>query len=214
VTHWNADEGVDARAAFAAGLTRRSIPPPPMPPKRPGHPAALPIDPPPDGSEAREDLRALAADAVRRAWELAVGASRDAGLVLGSDADLARRAERALGTPGFSPLARHCGIPGRELTRWALAWRYGGEPGLEVLRGQWNPATELAGVTELIKAARVALSQAAGSGARVAGNQVTAGRLQLRIGRDLLWYPYAHANGDWEPAGPPQPDPARAIALL
>lgn len=32
-------------------------------------------------------------------------------------------------------------------------------------------------------------------------------RLQLCLGRDLRWYPYARSDQDWEPSG--SPDPAR-----
>ena len=53
-----------------------------------------------------------------------------------------------------------------------------------------------------------------GEAQTVQGNRVTAGRLQLRLGRDLRWYPYARSDGDWEPSGPPQPDPAQAVASL
>jgi hypothetical protein len=74
---------------------------------------------------------------------------------------------------------------------------------------------ELAAWTaELMKAARTALRDAAGTPARVTGNRVTAGRLQLRLRRDLLWYPYPRSADAWEPAGPPQPEPARATETL
>ena len=48
----------------------------------------------------------------------------------------------------------------------------------------------------------------------VQGNRITAGRLQLRLGRDLRWYPYARSEQDWEPSGPAQADPALAVADL
>ena len=45
------------------------------------------------------------------------------------------------------------------------------------------------------------------------GNRITTGRLQLRLGRDLRWFPYARSDGDWEPSGPPEvptpPGPSR-----
>jgi hypothetical protein len=65
-----------------------------------------------------------------------------------------------------------------------------------------------------MKAARTALHDATGAPASVTRNRVTAGRLQLRLGRDLLWYPYARFAGEWEPAGPPQPEPIRATENL
>src|ERR1700677_4282071 len=99
-----ADEGVDARTAYTAATRSLSmpVPAPPLPPGRPGHPAALPVDPPPRYSGLRDDLLQLAADAASRAWEMAMGLSADAGLNLDQDADLARRAAQALGTPAFA----------------------------------------------------------------------------------------------------------------
>jgi uncharacterized Zn finger protein len=212
------DEGVDARTVFAAALSSEGssvpVPIPPMPPKRPGHPAALPVDPPAGRVGLREDLLALAADAAARAWDLAVGTGADGGLGLDLDADLARRADRALGTPAFSVLAARSGMDARELARWALAWRHGGSAGFELLHTDWDPATDAAGTTELVKAARIVLREATGGTARVSRNRVTAGPLQLRLGRDHRWYPYARSGGAWEPAGPPQPDPRRAAELL
>ncbi len=208
------DQGVDARGVLLSGVTPGPVPVPPLPAARPGHPAALPMDPPTWRAGLRDDLLALAADAARRAWELAVGLIPDAGLSLDQDRDLARRAENALGTLAFAALAANSGISGRELTRQALAWRFGAASGLEVLRNEWDPGAEAADAAELMKAARTALRDAAGAPARVTRNRVTAGRLQLRLGRDLLWYPYARSAGEWEPAGPPQPEPARATETL
>jgi uncharacterized Zn finger protein len=208
-----ADPGVDARTALLSGAAPGPVPVPPLPATRPGHPAALPMDPPAWRAGLRDDLLSLAADAARRAWELAVGLTPDAGLSLEADCDLARRAENTLGTPAFAALAANSGISGQELTRQALAWRYGAASGLEVLRNEWDPGTE-AGAAELMTAARMALRDAAGTPARATCNRVTAGRLQLRLGRDLLWYPYARSAGEWEPAGPPQPEPARATETL
>ena len=213
-SHAPADPGVDARAALLSGATPGPVPVPPLPAARPGHPAALPMDPPAWRAGLRDDLLALAADAARRAWEVAAGLTPDAGLSLDQESDLARRAEHALGTPDFAALAANSGISGQELTRQALAWRYGATAGLEVLRNEWDPGAEAADAPELMKAARTALRDAAGAPARVTRNRVTAGRLQLRLGRDLLWYPYARSAEEWEPAGPPQPEPARATETL
>jgi uncharacterized Zn finger protein len=208
------DAGVDARTALAAGPPSGPIPVPPMPPARPGHPAALPVDPPSWRAGLREDLLALAADAAARAWDVAVGLDTDAGLGLDADADLARRAGRALGTPGFAALAGRSGVDGRELARRGLAWQHGGAAGLELLDADWDPAPRVPEAADLLEAARTALRDASGSPARVTRNRVSAGRMQLRLGRDLLWYPYARSDGGWEPAGPPRPDPAAATAAL
>jgi uncharacterized Zn finger protein len=209
------DQGVDARAALGAPPPGRPVPLPPVPPPRPGHPAALPVDPPPWRAAMREDLLGLATDAARRAWELASGISRDAGLGLTAGADLARRADQAFGTPAFARLAERSGIDPRELACRGLAWRYGGTAALEVLGTSWEPAADASGdAPELLTTARAALREATGAVVSICGNQVTAGRMQLRLGHDLLWYPYALSDGQWEPAGPPQADPARAAEAL
>jgi uncharacterized Zn finger protein len=208
------DEGVDARKAFDAPVPWAEIPAPPLPPARPGQPAALPVDPPAWRTGLGSDLLELAADAAARAWEMAVGLSADAGLGLTADADLARRAARALGTPAFGPIAARSGIGGRELARQALAWRHGGLAGLELLHREWDPVAEDPESGDLLKAARTVLRSKTGAAESVEGNRVTAGRLQLRLGRDLRWYPYARSDGDWEPSGPPEADPAQAVAAL
>jgi len=209
-----ADEGVDARAAYtgAAGSLSMPVPAPPLPPGRPGHPAALPVDPPPRYSGLREDLLQLAADAASRAWEMAVGLSADAGLNLDPDADLARMAAQALGTAAFTTLAARSGIGERDLARRALAWRQGGLDGLDLLRAEWDPET--ADAADLLKAAGAVLRAKTGAAETVQGNRVTASHLQLRLGRDLRWYPYVRSAEDWEPSGSPEPDPARALADL
>jgi uncharacterized Zn finger protein len=209
------DRGVDARAAFGAQPADRPVPLPPVPPPRPGHPAALPVDPPPWRPAMREDLLGLAADAAHRAWELASGISRDAGLGLPADADLARRADRALGTPAFAGLAERSGVEIREMARRALAWRHGGSAALEVLGMAWEPAADdSSDAAELMKAAQAALREAVGAAVDTSSNRVTAGGIQLRLGRDLLWYPYALSDGQWEPVGPPQADPVQATQAL
>jgi len=209
-----ADPGVDARTAFAAPTPSAPIPAVPLPPGRPGLPAALPVDPPPWRSGLRDDLLELAADAACRSWELATGLSADAGLNLDPDDDLARRAARALGTPTFAVLAARSGIHERDLARQALAWRQGGMTGLESLRAEWDPAAEDPDALELLTAARAALRTKTGAAEAVHGNQVTAGNMQLRLGRDLRWYPYTRSDEGWEPGGSPETDPARAVADL
>jgi uncharacterized Zn finger protein len=210
-----ADEGVDARTAFGALESALPIPSVPLPPRRPGTPAALPVDPPPWRSGLREDLVELAADAASRAWEMAVGLSADAGLSLDADADLARRAARALGTPAFGALAARSGVGERDLARHALAWRQGGLTGLDSLHAEWDPAGDDPDAARLLTAAGSALRAKTGAAqADIQRNRVTAGRLQLRLGRDLRWYPYARSDDGWEPSGTPEADPARALTDL
>ena len=211
------DEGVDARAAFSAPTPSAEIPAPPLPPARPGQPAALPVDPPAWRADLGSDLFELAADAAARAWEMAVGLSADSGLGLSADVDLARRAGRALGTPAFVKLAVRSGVGARELARQALAWRNGGLAGLELLHSEWDPATEEPEAPELLRAARSALrDKNDGAETVVEGNRITTGRLQLRLGRDLRWFPYARSDGNWEPsrAAGSRPRPGRRGPLM
>jgi uncharacterized Zn finger protein len=207
------DTGVDARETFAAWPKRGPVPAPPLPPAHAGHPSAIPVDPPASYPGLREDLVGLAADAARRAWELVTGASPDAGLCLDEEADLARRADLAFGTPAFGRLAQRSGVDGRLLARTALAWRYGGQTGLETLTSGWNPQDEQPDAADLLKGAANALRGATREPAYVVANRVTAGRIQVRLGRELLWYPYLRADEDWEPVGPPHADPARVIEI-
>jgi uncharacterized Zn finger protein len=210
-----ADEGVDARTAFGAPESALPVPSVPLPPRRPGTPAALPVDPPPWRAGLREDLVELAADAASRAWEMAVGLSADAGLSLDADADLARRAARALGTPAFGALAARSRVGERDLARHALAWRQGGLTGLDSLHAEWDPVADDQDAARLLTAARSALRAKTGAAqAEIQRNRVTAGRLQLRLGRDLRWYPYARSDDGWEPSGTPEADPARALTDL
>jgi hypothetical protein len=105
-------------------------------------------------------------------------------------------------------------MPPRDLARQALAWRQGGLAGLELLRAEWDPAMQDPDTVGLLETAQVALRAKTGAADVVQGNRITAGRLQLRLGRDLRWYPYARSEQDWEPSGPAQADPALAVADL
>ena len=96
-----------------------------------------------------------------------------------------------------------------------MAWRQGGLAGLESLGTEWDPAADDPDAARLLTAARIALrAKTDAAQAVIQGNRVTAGRLQLRLGRDMRWYPYARSDDGWEPSGCPEPDPARALADL
>ncbi len=203
------DPGVDARTILAKP-SHGAIPPVPAAPGRPGHPPRFSIDPGDRDTDLRHDVAALAADAVGRAWRLAVGLDQTTGLELEPGADLARRAESVFGTELFEGLARRAGTPGRDLARLALAWRHGGPGGLAALRQEWDPSDDT-GFTELIATARDQVRQASGTPPRLTRNRLTSSGFQLRLGRDLLWYPYVRSQGHWDPAGSPSPDPAIAV---
>jgi uncharacterized Zn finger protein len=192
------DEGIPARQAW----TRRPSAPPavPIPPRRAGRPAVLAADPPPDVGVDPEALRALASDAAARALALLHGAG-STGLELTVHQDLARRAAALLAgaestsdPSGLAELARRAGVPGRDLLRWALAYRDGGSEGLALLDEAWDPGPDL------LDAGRALL----GPIATTRRNRVTLGERQLRLGRDRSWYPFRKDRaGRWNPDGPP-----------
>jgi hypothetical protein len=154
------------------------------------------LDPPRSSGVDVRDLVTLATDAARRAWEFASG-DGDGGLGLTFDQDLARRASLVLGTPELADLAHRAGVPARQLTSWAVAWREGGAGGLAVAAGEPFEVDDGA-LAEGVEAL---------SGATIEGNRVTAGRTQLRLGRDSLWYRFDQHFNDWTLTGPPSPDP-------
>lgn len=198
------DPGIDAREAYRRPVA--TLPTPPLPPQRPGRPAVLSVDPPPGSGLRQQDLVALAADAAARAWELATG-SGDGGLSLDLESDLARRAAALLGSNGLAALAASAGMTSRELLRWAITWQQAGQGGLDALRATWQPAPED------LADGRAALDRPAAPGAaRAWRNRVTRGDVQLRFGRDRLWYRFVRSGGDWLPDGGPSLEPAALLA--
>jgi transposase-like protein len=199
--------GVLAKAAFA-----RVPGPMPLPPKplgQPGVPSAvLMLDPPRRSGVEGRDLVALATDAARRAWELASGDGAG-GLGLSRDEDLARRAAGLLGAAGLADLAHRAGVPARQLTSWAIAWREGGAGGFSVAVSE-PVEVDAAALGEGIEALR---SAGASRSPRVAveGNWLTAGRRQLRLGADGLWYLFSKQFNDWVLSGPGAADPAELL---
>jgi uncharacterized Zn finger protein len=198
--------GVVAKAAYAReSEPLPAMPLPPRPLAQPGVPSAVMVlDPPPQSGVDAQDLVALATDTARRAWELASG-DGDGGLGLKRDQDLARRAAGLLGTPGLADLAHRAGVPARLLTTWAVAWREGGAGGLAVAV---EPVAEpdAAAIAE----GRDALARGEAK-VRVQGNRVSAGRQQLRLGPDGLWYLFTKQFNDWMLSAPPSPDPAALL---
>ena len=192
------DEGVRAAEAFAREVAE--LPAVPLPPARPGQAAVAALAPPAESGVDRDALLALAADATRRAWELATG-DGDGGLRLRTDEDVARRAVALLGTSGLGELAARVRMPSRELARRALAWRIGGSGGLAVLLTSWRP--EPAAVAE----GRAALRTRAGERVHARGNRLTQGTVQLRLAEDGLWYLFGHSFGGWDLQTAGSPDP-------
>lgn len=192
--------GIPAKKAYAR-TGRPGIPRAPLPPAKPGVPAVvLALDPPAEIDA--HGLIALATDATRRAWELAAG-DGDGGLMLSRDEDLARHASRVLGTIDLADLAHRARIPARTLTTWAIAWREAGAAGLAVTREPVD--VDPSAMDE----ARRALGSVVP--VTVEANRATAGRTQLRLGTDGLWYLFSMQFNDWTLVAPPA---ATAESLL
>ena len=202
------DRGVPAAGAWlahgggegAAGVPVLALPLVPLPPATAGRPSLLVGEPPPGAGVELEGLRAVAADDARRALDLAAGGDGH-GLDLTLEADLARRAAAMVGPEtgagrDLAGLAARAGLSPRQLLRRGLAWRAGEAAALDTLEASWDPPPAA------VAAGRALL----GGRATARRNRLTAGDLQLRLGRDGLWYPYRRASdGGFEPDGPGSP---------
>lgn len=188
------NDDVDQLWAIAAGIGAL---------RHPGRPVPLVVEPPSGSGIRARDLAALASDATARAFELATGIG-DGALGLDRDLDLARRAAVHVAPNELPALARRAGIPTRRIARRAYAWRHGGREGVEVLEGTWVPDPEL------LDEARAAL-QAFGTPVRAWRNRLSAGDVQLRLGRSGRWYRFERDGDDWGLACPPHADPAALL---
>ena len=206
------DPGVEARAVWSRARSGvPAWPVVPLPPRRPGDPAPLAVDPPSSAGVRRADLVELAADAAERAWSLCLGEG-DGGLALDEDLDLVRRAARVLRSPsrrrGFGEFAARAGVRASELARRAHAWRIGGADGVEVMGEAWSPSADA------LDEGRAAMAPF--GDLRVFRNRLTnAGAgVQLRLSRAGAWYRFEKAGGGWELVAGPEGDPARALSAL
>ncbi|MFF0271660.1 SWIM zinc finger family protein [Kribbella sp. NPDC004536] len=190
-----APAGIPAIAAFNARSAAVQIPTPPRPLAAPGVPAAVKVlDPPRSSGVDVRDLIALATDVARRAWELASG---DTNFPLTYEEDLARRAATLLGTPQLADLAHRAGVSARELTTWATAWHHAGPGGLAVtIDDPYDPPPDA--LTDALAVLPQAVAEA---------NRITAGKLQLRLGQDNLWYRFDNHFNDWTLTREPAADP-------
>ena len=134
--------GVVAREVYAAEKHLLPLPAPQLPPRVPGQPAPLPIDPPTESGMSVDLLAALVSDTASRAWELAAGLG-DGGLTLDPEVDLARRAVAMLGNAELPALAKRMSVPPKTLVKWAIGWREAGAGGVAVVREDWVPEPSL-----------------------------------------------------------------------
>ncbi|MFI9206700.1 MULTISPECIES: SWIM zinc finger family protein [unclassified Streptomyces] len=205
-----------ALAATAPGAPGAWLPPlpPPLPlPDRPGRPAVFPPDP-----EAPDPLALdlLASEAAVRAHAfLATGHDPVAALTPWQDAVRLAAAHPGSGLTAstralYRDLAYALDRTPTDLARAVAAWRQGGAAGLAVLEEPWDPP---AGPFDR---ARPALLAADFPAFRPWRNRLSTESLQLRLGRDGLWYGYESDGGreDWWPRGEPDADPVGALTDL
>ncbi|MEU6534617.1 SWIM zinc finger family protein [Streptomyces sp. NPDC047000] len=204
--------GVRASETLAAG---RDLPPLPTPlpvPAHPGQPPAYPAAP--DGPDPFA-LDQLATDAAARAHALLVTGRDPVGeLTLWQDAVRLAAARPGSGltaaTRGlYAALTAATGRTTADLARAVAAWRQGGLEGLAVLEEPWDPPAGR------FDRARPLLLAADHPRFRPWRNRLThpLGHVQLRFGRDGLWYGYESEPGrdTWWPRGTPDPDPVGAL---
>ncbi|MGW0861966.1 SWIM zinc finger family protein [Streptomyces sp. NPDC002611] len=199
-------------------LAPRALPPLPAPPRTPAHPEQPPAYPASPGGPDPFALDQLATDAAARAHALlATGRDPVGQLTLWQDAVRLAAARPGSGlTAGtralYSSLASAAGRTPSELARAVAAWRQGGPEGLAVLEEPWDPPAGR------FDRARPLLLAADLPAFRPGRNHLTHphGHLQLRLGRDGLWYAYESEPGhdDWWPRGTPDLDPVGALTGL
>ncbi|WP_306326817.1 SWIM zinc finger family protein [Streptomyces venezuelae] len=205
---------VPARAVL--GAAERAGPPLPAPlplPDRPGRPAVFPPDPAAPDPLA---LDLLASEAAARAHAfLVTGQDPVAALTPWQDAVRLAAAHPGSGLTAstralYRDLAYALDRTPTELARAVAAWRQGGAAGLAVLEEPWDPP---AGPFDR---ARPALIAADFPAFRPWRNRLSTESLQLRLGRDGLWYGYESDAGreDWWPRGAPDHDPVGALTDL
>lgn len=206
---------VPARTVLAP-TTGHRLPPLPQPlpaPPAPGRPAVFPADP-----EAPDPLALdlLATEAAARAHTLlTTGHDPVADLTPWQDAVRLAAAHPGSGLTAstralYRDLARALDRTPTDLARAVAAWRQGGAAGLAVLEEAWDPP---AGPFDR---ARPGLLAADLPAFRPWRNRLSSRTMQLRLGRDGLWYGYESDadREDWWPRGTPDADPVGVVSDL
>ncbi|MEV7684654.1 SWIM zinc finger family protein [Streptomyces bungoensis] len=199
-------------------LAPRGLPPLPPPLPAPPHPEQPPVYPAAPGGPDPFALDQLATDAAARAHALLTTGRDPVGeLTLWQDAVRLAAARPGSGlTAGtralYATLAAAAGRTPADLARAVAAWRQGGLEGLAVLEEPWDPPAGR------FDRARPLLLAADLPAFRPWHNHLThpRGHVQLRLGRDGLWYAYESEPGhdDWWPRGTPDLDPVGALTGL
>ncbi|MFF5301429.1 SWIM zinc finger family protein [Streptomyces sp. NPDC013161] len=196
----------------------RRLPPLPPPLPMPPHPEQPPVYPAAPGGPDPFALDQLATDAAARAHALlSTGRDPVGGLTLWQDAVRLAAARPGSGLTVttralYASLAKATARTTGELARAVAAWRQGGIEGLAVLEEAWDPPAGR------FDRARPLLLAADLPAFRPWRNHLTHphGHVQLRLGRDGLWYAYESEPGDedWWPRGTPDLDPVGALTGL
>ncbi|MFE9025094.1 SWIM zinc finger family protein [Streptomyces iakyrus] len=199
-------------------LASRALTPLPAPLPPPAHPEQPPAYPAAPGGPDPFALDQLATDAAARAHVLLhTGRDPVGQLTFWQDAVRLAAARPGAGlTAGtrslYASFASAAGRTPSELARAVAAWRQGGLEGLVVLEEPWDPPAGR------FDRARPLLLAADLPAFRPWRNHLThpRGHLQLRLGRDGLWYAYESETGrdDWWPRGTPDLDPVGALTGL
>ncbi|MGK5628821.1 SWF or SNF family helicase [Streptomyces sp. URMC 123] len=212
--------GVPAHEAYAALTALPPLPEPPAALEGPGRPPTLQGGTEPAPGVDAAALEFLVASAAAQAWRLlgeALSPSH-AATAPGPEPtvweDAVRLAAMGPDQRVSDRLAAGCDRGRADLTAAVRAWRQGGAAALAVLEEEWSPEPEvLAHARERITAT---WDEERVPRLRLTHNRWTAvgAGVQVRYGRDGRWWPYRKERGRWCPAGPPDRDPAAALAGL
>lgn len=205
-----------ARSALPPRTGGRALPPLPDPLPAPVQPGRPPVPPPDHHAPDPLALDLLATEAAARAHAfLTTGQDPVAALTPWQDAVRLAAAHPGSGLTAstralYRDLAAALDRTPTDLARAVAAWRQGGPAGLAVLEEPWDPP---AGPFDR---ARPALLAADLPAFRPWRNRLSGRTLQLRLGRDGLWYGYESDadREDWWPRGTPDADPVGAVTAL
>ncbi|QTD96897.1 SWF or SNF family helicase [Streptomyces cyanogenus] len=207
--------GVDAAEAWAAADVLPPLPALPGLPEGIGTPPSLTAEAAAAPGIDPAALEHLAGRTAVEAYRL-LAAARCGDTQAGTDLTAAQDAVRLACGPAPAAVAERLATgSGRDragLAAAVRAWRLGGAAALTVL----DEEREVEGVT--LARARAALVAAWEADERPefqrSGNRWTVhgGGVQLRLGREGLWWPYRDEGGRWIPAGGADSDPATALA--
>ncbi|QES10222.1 SWF or SNF family helicase [Streptomyces venezuelae] len=230
--------GVSAEEVYAEAFLLPPLPAPPAAPEAPGASPSLDTETDPAPGVDPAALEFLATDAAARARRM-LREALDAGAAVDGLSGAVVPGGGAPGGGGFDAavplltvaqdavrLAVESPLPwitarltaGSDRTRGEMdlatrAWHVGGAAALAVLEEEWTPDAEaLAWAAARLAEAweddeRPVLRRSGGARWTAVGTDA-----QVRLGEDGRWWPYLKSGARWSPAGPPDRDPATALA--